>query len=219
MTINIGIDTGGTFTDAVVYDTIEKRVLAKAKARTTKENLAFGIAEALVGLLIMFLPGMNLLTWRELQDSVPWGIVLMVGAIMSLGGIVGQTGGAAYLANLIAGSGILDLNFFIAFALMLAIIYLIHTLCPIGPALLGIFLPILIPLCATFGISPAVPTIALAVVVAGNYIMPVNPTVMLTYGEGYYTFSDMIKTGIIPAIILVILMALWMPFIVGVLGI
>ena len=102
---------------------------------------------------------------------------------------------------------------------MLAIIYLIHTLCPIGPALLGIFLPILIPLCATFGISPAVPTIALAVVVAGNYIMPVNPTVMLTYGEGYYTFSDMIKTGIIPAIILVVLMALWMPFIVGVLGI
>ena len=174
---------------------------------------------ALVGLLIMFLPGMNLLTWRELQDSVPWGIVLMVGAIMSLGGIVGQTGGAAYLANLIASSGILDLSFFIAFALMLAIIYLIHTLCPIGPALLGIFLPILIPLCATFGISPAVPTIALAVVVAGNYIMPVNPTVMLTYGEGYYTFSDMIKTGIIPAIILVVLMALWMPFIVGVLGI
>lgn len=50
MTINIGIDTGGTFTDAVVYDTIEKRVLAKAKARTTKENLAFGIAEALGGL-------------------------------------------------------------------------------------------------------------------------------------------------------------------------
>ena len=50
MTINIGIDIGGTFTDAVVYDTIEKRVLAKAKARTTKENLAFGIAEALGGL-------------------------------------------------------------------------------------------------------------------------------------------------------------------------
>ena len=31
--------------------------------------------------------------------------------------------------------------------------------------------------------------------------------------------GDMINTGIIPAIILVVLMALWMPFIVGVLGI
>ena len=45
------------------------------------------------------------------------------------------------------------------------------------------------------------------------------PTVMLTYGEGYYTFGDMFKTGIIPSIVLVLLMAAWMPFIVGVLGI
>ena len=51
--------------------------------------------------------------------------------------------------------------------------------------------------------------------VAGNYLMPVNPTVMLTYGEGYYTFTDMLKTGIVPAIALVLLMALWMPFIVA----
>lgn len=174
---------------------------------------------ALIGLVVMFLPGMNLLTWREFQSAIPWGIVLMVGAIMSIGGIVEKTGGAAFLANLIAGSGILNLGFFASFALLLAIVYIIHTFCPIGPALLGIFLPIFIALCAGFGISPAVPAIALAVVVAGNYVMPVNPTVMLTYGEGYYTFADMIKTGIVPAIILVLLMALWMPFIVGVLGI
>ena len=74
-------------------------------------------------------------------------------------------------------------------------------------------------MCQGFGISTAAPTIALAVVVAGNYLMPVNPTVMLTYGEGYYTMGDMFKTGIIPAICLVVLMALWMPFICGVMGI
>ena len=97
--------------------------------------------------------------------------------------------------------------------------YILHTVCPIGVAILGIFLPIMITLCAEFGMSPAVSTIALAVVVAGNYLMPVNPTVMLTYGEGYYTFGDMFKTGLIPSIVLVLLMAAWMPFIVGILGI
>lgn len=66
---------------------------------------------------------------------------------------------------------------------------------------------------------PAVPTIALAVVVAGNYIAPVNPTVMLTFGEGYFTFGDMVKTGIVPAIALIVIMSLWMPFICGALGI
>ena len=174
---------------------------------------------ALIGLTVMFLPGMELLTWKEFQNSVPWGIVIMCGTIMSMGGVIEATGGAAFLAGAIAGSDIMNLGFFAAFALMLALIYLLHTVCPIGVAILGVFLPIMIPLCAGFGVSPAVPTIALAVVVAGNYLMPVNPTVMLTYGEGYYTFTDMLKTGIVPAIALVLLMALWMPFIVGVMGI
>lgn len=55
--------------------------------------------------------------------------------------------------------------------------------------------------------------------VAGNYIAPVNPTVMLTFGEGYFTFGDMVKTGIVPAIALIVIMSLWMPFICGALGI
>ena len=173
---------------------------------------------ALIGLTVMFLPGMDLLTWKEFQGSVPWGIVIMCGTIMSMGGVVEATGGAAFLAGAISGSGVMDLGFFAAFALLLALIYLLHTVCPIGVAILGIFLPIMITLCAGFGVSPAVPTIALAVVVAGNYLMPVNPTVMLTYGEGYYTFGDMFKTGIVPSVALVLIMAAWMPFIVGVMG-
>ena len=174
---------------------------------------------ALIGLTVMFLPGMQLLSWKEFQDAVPWGIVLMCGTIMSLGSVIESTGGAAFLAGLITNSGVMSLSSFAALALMLAFVYILHTVCPIGVAILGIFLPIMITLCAGFGMSPAVPTIALAVVVAGNYLMPVNPTVMLTYGEGYYTFGDMFKTGIIPSIVLVLLMAAWMPFIVGILGI
>lgn len=174
---------------------------------------------ALIGLSVMFLPGMDLLTWKEFQSAVPWGIVLMCGTIMSMGSVVEATGGAAFLAQAIMSSGVMSLGFFSAFALLLALIYALHTVCPIGVAILGIFLPVTITLCAGFGVSPAVPTIALAIVVAGNYVMPVNPTVMLTYGEGYYTFGDMFKTGIIPAIALILIMAAWVPFIVGVLGV
>lgn len=45
--IGIGIDTGGTYTDAVAYDLDEKHVLAKGKSRTTKEDLSVGICNAL----------------------------------------------------------------------------------------------------------------------------------------------------------------------------
>lgn len=45
--LGIGIDTGGTYTDAVVYDMETKEVLCSGKALTTKSRLETGISEAL----------------------------------------------------------------------------------------------------------------------------------------------------------------------------
>ena len=50
MKIGIGIDTGGTYTDAVVYDFDTQKVLSTAKALTTKDDLSVGILQALDGL-------------------------------------------------------------------------------------------------------------------------------------------------------------------------
>ena len=45
--IGIGIDTGGTYTDAVVYDMDKKAIVCSGKALTTKSKLEIGIANAL----------------------------------------------------------------------------------------------------------------------------------------------------------------------------
>ena len=45
----LGLDVGGTFTDAVIMD--GHRVIASAKNRTTKDNLMYGIGEALDAVL------------------------------------------------------------------------------------------------------------------------------------------------------------------------
>lgn len=47
----IGIDTGGTYTDAVIVDAGAHRVLASAKALTTKGDLAIGVGKALESIL------------------------------------------------------------------------------------------------------------------------------------------------------------------------
>ncbi len=47
MRIGIGIDTGGTYTDGVVYDVLSGEVLAKGKSLTTKEDLSIGIGNTL----------------------------------------------------------------------------------------------------------------------------------------------------------------------------
>ena len=47
MRIGIGVDTGGTYTDAVALDLDSNTLLAKGKSLTTRENLSIGIGNAL----------------------------------------------------------------------------------------------------------------------------------------------------------------------------
>ncbi|MDD1756035.1 MAG: hydantoinase/oxoprolinase family protein [Methanomassiliicoccales archaeon] len=51
MKLGLGIDTGGTYTDAVIVDLESNRVIAKAKSPTTYQDLAIGITGALDGVL------------------------------------------------------------------------------------------------------------------------------------------------------------------------
>lgn len=51
MNIALGIDTGGTYTDAVLVDQEDSVVLASAKALTTYHDLAVGISEAIAAVL------------------------------------------------------------------------------------------------------------------------------------------------------------------------
>lgn len=48
--IGIGIDTGGTCTDAVIFDIKNHKVLSQSKTLTTKQDLKMGILKALSGL-------------------------------------------------------------------------------------------------------------------------------------------------------------------------
>jgi N-methylhydantoinase A/oxoprolinase/acetone carboxylase beta subunit len=47
MTISLGIDTGGTYTDAVLVDHVTGRILCAAKALTTRRDLSIGIGQAI----------------------------------------------------------------------------------------------------------------------------------------------------------------------------
>lgn len=50
MRLGLGLDTGGTYTDAVIMDLDEGTVLCKAKHMTTREDLSIGIGGAIDGL-------------------------------------------------------------------------------------------------------------------------------------------------------------------------
>ena len=47
MSFRLGIDTGGTYTDAVLLEQSSRQVVAKAKSLTTRHNLIEGIAHSI----------------------------------------------------------------------------------------------------------------------------------------------------------------------------
>ncbi|HYE68762.1 MAG TPA: hydantoinase/oxoprolinase family protein, partial [Anaerovoracaceae bacterium] len=50
MQLVLGIDTGGTYTDSVILDMEKGKIVTKAKALTTKENLSIGVRDSLLNL-------------------------------------------------------------------------------------------------------------------------------------------------------------------------
>lgn len=61
MAILLGIDTGGTYTDAVLFDD-QAGVLSSAKALTTKHDLTIGIREAMEAALPQTIPDISLVS-------------------------------------------------------------------------------------------------------------------------------------------------------------
>lgn len=172
-----------------------------------------------LGLAAMFLPGVKLLTFDEFQREVPWTIVIMIGAVLSLGGIVNATGGVAYLANLFLSTGVTQLGGFLSLLLIMLAVYAFHTLVPIGPAFITLLVPPLMTFCVSVGMSPAVPGMMLAILLSGNFLLPINPGMALAYRDNCFTFGDLFKTGLVPAVIFVVLLSAWVPFASGFMGI
>ena len=81
----LGMDTGGTFTDAVLLDQDKKTILKKAKALTTKNNLCIGIRECIEALSFKPLSDIGLvcLSTTLATNSIVEGKGCRVGLIIS----------------------------------------------------------------------------------------------------------------------------------------
>jgi len=167
---------------------------------------------AVLGLAGMCAPGVKILTFEEFQKAVPWTLCIMIGAVLSLGGMVSANGGVAYLTGLFLDSGVMGLGVFGALFVIFIVIYFAHTLVPIGPAFAAILTPPLMAFCLAMGVSPAIPALVLAAILSGSLLVPFNPGMALAYRDNCFTPLDLFKTGIVPAVIYVTLLTLWVPF-------
>ena len=109
---------------------------------------------AVVGAVAMFLPGIGLFTWKEVQQVTGWDTLMVIGGVTSLGQASSQTGLATWLAESALG-GLADWHAVALIAAISAFTVVIHLMLPIAPVINAVMIPPIMVLGAAAGVNPA----------------------------------------------------------------
>lgn len=152
--------------------------------------------DRMIAILITALaPAFKLISWKDLEDKIGWGILLLFGGGLCLSVVLGDTGTSLWLATALINS--ISTPWIIIFACITLMVFLTELSSNTGSA--AILIPVMIALSNQF--DPAVTyALVFGVGLAANcaFMLPVaTPPNALVYGTGYINQKDMIKTGII----------------------
>jgi sodium-dependent dicarboxylate transporter 2/3/5 len=165
-------------------------------------------AVALAGGLAMFFPGIRVLTWKEAEQDIEWGGVMLIVAGLSLGLAVYESGAARWLAWMLLGQIAVVPELLRPFVIVLAVAGL-HLMFSSNTVTASIIIPILVALAKDLQldawaiVAPAAFTSSLAFVLVSE-----GPTTIIPYASGYFSIKDMAKAGALMTVAAAVCVAL-----------
>ncbi len=159
---------------------------------------------------LMFLPGVDIMTWKEAQPKIPWGTVVLFGIGISLGTALLQTKGAIWLADIVVAEfGLKQATALFVLGVMSLFLVVIHLGFASATALAAAMIPIVIAVLqgiATPGINVIGMTLLLQFVVSFGFILVVNaPQNMVAYGTDTFAARDFVRTGLVLTLLALVL--------------
>ena len=174
---------------------------------------------SLAGAIIMFLPGMRVFAWKEVERGIGWEALLMVGGVTALGAASVETGLAQWLVDGSLG-GLEDWGAMSIVALVSAFTVVVHLPLPIGPVINSVLIPPLAILALGTGQNPALYALPVAFTASCAFLLPLDAVPLVTYTKGYYRMLDMAAPGAILSacwVVLITLLMVWVGPLVGLL--
>lgn len=157
----------------------------------------FGLANIAI-ISIVFLFVLKLIKWRDVQDNVNWGIILMYGGAIALGSALEKSGASKFIAENLLFNG--KTNSFQIIAL-LTLLTLILTSVMSNAATVAALLPIALAAGNSANIDPRFITLTVAFVSGLDFALPIGtPASAIAYSSGYLKISEMLFPGILMTI-------------------
>lgn len=154
-----------------------------------------------LAITVMFLPGIDILTWEDAQHKLAWGTLFLFGIGISLGSAIISTKAGVWLAkSIVPFFGLTHASALMILAVLALFLIIIHLGFASATALASAMIPIIIAILQevkTPGINVVGLTMILQYVISFGFILPVNaPQNMIAYGTNTFTVKDFIKTGV-----------------------
>lgn len=161
-------------------------------------------SSTLIGITLLLLPGIGVMSWKQVQGAVPWGTLILFAVGIALGSVLVATRGAPWMANLIVeGFGLKQASPFMIVAIMSAFLILVHLGFASATALAAAFIPIIISVLlevarAAVAVNVVGVTMILQFTISFGFILVVNaPQNMVAFGTGTFRGRDFTRSGVL----------------------
>jgi di/tricarboxylate transporter len=163
-------------------------------------------APALLGAVLLLLPGIGVLTWREFEQSVAWNLVFTVGASLSLAQALGETGAASWFAGVLLGAmPYLAVHPAVLVAALLVMVSVVHLGITNMSACIALLIPVATTLGQGAGLNPTVCGLLVLLAVDVVILYPVQTaTNLMAYETGYYGARDVLRLGLAMLALLIV---------------
>lgn len=196
--VQIAIDDLGERMKAIGKTTLREKLVGIVMVLTVALWLfsgeELGIANiAILSTALLFVLG--LMVWKDVEENVNWGVLLMYGGAICLGSALADTGAALWLTERILGDfkGSPE-------ALMLALgaLTLVLTEFMSNSAVIAVLMPPALSLAGRYGIDPKLMTMAIVLPSNFAFMLPMaTPATAIAYSSGTFRPVEALRAGVV----------------------
>jgi anion transporter len=185
------------------FSTIELKTLAVLTATlalwlTDRFHHLSPAIPALIGAAVLLVPGVGVLSWKAFESRLSWGLILSIGAALSLAAAMTRSGAAAFVSESVVShlAGLANQPTALIIGLVAAVA-VIHLAITNLAACIALLIPVAATMAERAALNPIVCGLIVTVVVDAVILYPVQTaTNLLAYETGYYSAADVRRLGI-----------------------
>jgi di/tricarboxylate transporter len=159
---------------------------------------------ALLAAVLLMAPGIGVMTWREFEQTMSWGLVLTIGVSLSLAQALADTGAAAWFAGGLMGAlpHVAARPGALAVAI-LVMVSAVHLAITNMSACIALLIPVATTIARSAGLNPVACGLLVLIAVDVVILYPVQTaTNLLAYETGFYGARDVVRLGLVLLVLL-----------------